>query len=351
MKSVKLFEKYYKRIARESMTKAVICGLIVGCSAMFITAFLFWFFNPKLFWIAFIALAVGTGVSVPLFYRYKFKPTSSAVATRIDELGLEERMITMNEYMGDESYMAKRQREDAEKALGMISSDLIKIVVSIPLVIVACFAVALGVGMTTVGGLADAGIIDGGKDIIDNITKEDPIYFDVEYDTQGDGEIIGDIVQRIEKGKDATEVYAVAGDGYVFSCWVIKGQKETGEPYRQDTKIEEDMNVIAVFEPANGDSDGDGEGEGEGEGDQGDSEKPNDGTGTGEDNNSSNNNQSGSTPGGSYVSNDQVIDGKQDYKDHYDNAREEATDNARDNGNLTDEDRDAIDGYFNIIKK
>ena len=67
MKSVKLFEKYYKRIARESMTKAVICGLIVGCAAMFITAFLCWFFNPKLFWLAFIALAVGTGVSAPLF--------------------------------------------------------------------------------------------------------------------------------------------------------------------------------------------------------------------------------------------------------------------------------------------
>ena len=35
----------------------------------------------------------------------------------------------------------------------------------------------------------------------------------------------------------------------------------------------------------------------------------------------------------------------------YDAAREEATENARDNGNLTDEDKDAIDGYFNIIKK
>ncbi len=348
MKSVKLFEKYYKRVARESMTKAVICGLIIGFAAMFITAILFWFFNPKLFWLAFIALAVGAGVSAPLFYRYKFKPTSSAVATRIDELGLEERMITMNEHMGDESYIAKRQREDAVKTLGTISSDLIKIVVSIPLIIAACFAATLGAGMTTVGALANAGVIDGGKDIIDDITREDPIYYDVEYDTRGDGEIVGDIVQRIEKGKDATEIYAVAGDGYVFSCWVIKGQKEAGEPYRQDTKIEEDMKIIAVFEPANGDGEGEGEGDGDGE-DQGDSEKPGDGDGQGNDGNSNNN--GGISPGGSYVSNDQVIDGKQDYKDHYDAAREEATDNARDNGNLTDEDRDAIDGYFNIIKK
>ena len=350
MKSVKLFEKYYKRIARESMTKAVICGLIVGCAAMFITAFLCWFFIPKLFWLAFIALAVGAGVSAPLFYRYKFKPTSSAVATRIDELGLEERMITMNEYMGDDSYIAERQRDDAIKTLGTISADLIKVVVSIPLVIAACFAVTLGAGMTTVGGLANAGVIGGGKDLIDDLTKEEPVYYDVEYDTQGDGEIVGDIVQRIEKGKDATEIYAVAGDGYVFSCWLIKGQKEAGEPYRQDTKIDEDMKVIAVFEPANGDGEGDGEGEGEG-GEQGDSEKPNDGEGKAEGSDGNNSNNTGTSPGGSYVSNDQVIDGKQDYKDHYDAAREEATENARDNGNLTDEDKDAIDGYFNIIKK
>ncbi len=348
MKSVKLFEKYYKRVARESVMKAVICGLMVGFAAMFITAFLSWFFNPGLFWLAFIALAVGAGVSAPLFYHYKFKPTSSAVAARIDELGLEERMITMNEHIDDESYIAARQREDAIKALGSVSSDLIKIVVSIPLIIAACFAMMLGAGMTTVGALASAGVINGGKDIIDDITKEDPVYYDIEYTTQGDGEIIGDIVQRIEQGKDATEVYAEAGDGYVFSYWIIKGQKEAGEPYRQDTKIDEDMTIIAVFEAANGEGDGEG-GEGDGEND-GDNQKPSDGEEDGSGQDGSNNNK-GSDPGGSYVSNDQVIDGKQDYKDHYDAAREEATENARDNGNLTDEDKDAIDGYFNIIKK
>lgn len=344
METVKLFEKYYKRVSREGKTKAVICGLIVGFTAMFITALVFWLTGFKYFWLAIVPLVLGAGISIPLFYRFIFKPTSNAVAARIDELGLEERMITMNQYKDDNSYMAQRQREDAIKALGTVSEGLIKAVVSAPLVIALCCAIAFGSGMTTVSALASAGVISSGPGLFEDFGEDDPVFYDVTYEVQGEGEIIGEFAQRVERNKDAEAVMAVPADGYAFSYW----SDGLEDPYRQDVEIDSDITVTAVFMPL---QDGEGEGDGEGDGsdgDEGDKDgKPSDNDGNGQTNKPG----QGSGQGGEYYDNDQIIDGEQDYGDYYEESKKDATDSAREDGNLTDDDKSAIDDYFNIIKK
>lgn len=354
METVKLFEKYYKRLAREGLTKSVLCGLLVGFSAMLVAAFCFWMAGTKLFWLAVIPFALGTAGSAPVFYYRKFKPTSSAVAARIDELGLEERMITMNELKNDDSYIARRQREDAVKSLGLVKAELIKLAVSIPLIVAVAVLGIVGLGMTTVSALAANEVVSSGKDMIDDITKEAVKYYDVSYEIEGDGEIVGDIVQRIEKDKNGTEVTAVANDGFAFVGWYIALDGEnirngavavSDKPVHTATEVTENLTIFAVFQEVDeGDGEGDGDGEGE-EGEQGDPGEP-------ESSNNSENNGDGPNQGsssGDFNSNDHIIDGKTDYGDYIGDASQNATEGAKGDSNLSGKGQDAIGEYFGNI--
>ena len=112
-----LYLKYHKRINRESVIKSLLLGLIVGAAVLLATSFLAWMTNPDFLWLAVIAFVLVTAGFTPLFYYKKYKPTTKAIAMRVDALGLEERLLTMAELEGDDSYLAKRQREDALRAM------------------------------------------------------------------------------------------------------------------------------------------------------------------------------------------------------------------------------------------
>ena len=88
-----LFKKYRSRVVKEGILKAVVCGLIVGFAVLIVTALAFWFAGvPWGLWLSIALFAAATGASVPALYFLKFKPTAKAIAKRIDQLGLEERM-------------------------------------------------------------------------------------------------------------------------------------------------------------------------------------------------------------------------------------------------------------------
>ena len=356
MKTVKLFEKYYKRLAREGLIKSVLCGLLVGFSAMFATAFCFWMTEVNLFWLAVIPFIIGVAVSAPVFYYRKFKPTSSAVAARIDELGLEERMITMNELKGDDSYIARRQREDAVKTLGLVKADLIRLAVSVPLIVASAVIGIACLGMTTISALAANEVVSSGKDVIEDIMKKPTVYFDVQYEIEGDGEIVGSEIQRIENGKDGTEVIAVANDGYAFIGWYIaldgknvyNGCVLIGDkPAYMVTDVTENLTIFAVFVEVDEENDEDGDENGEGEGgEQGDPGEPGSSNNSSESSGDSLNQGSSS---GDYKNNDQIIDGKTDYGDYIGDASQNATEGAKGDSNLSGKGKDAIGGYFGNI--
>ena len=342
METAKLFGKYYKRLSRQSWVKSLICGLIVGCVVMLVTAFGLWLAGGKIFYLAFVALVVGVATA-PLFYKFVFKPTTKAVANKIDELGLEERMITMTELEGDESYIACRQREDAVKSLNSVSEGLLKLVVSVPMVIVLSVCILLGGGMTAVAALSGVGVIDSGKDVIDNIKDEQVTRFTVEYDVEGDGVVEGEIVQSVEKGKNGTMVNAVALDGYAFYMW----SDGLEDPVRSELKVNEDMKITAIFIELPESEDGDEEGE-DGES-QGDSEEPSDpkekdgkdgkggsqdggnGTGAGGDRNSDT---------------DKFGNGEKDYKDYLNEAKNDADEDMKGGSS---KDKKTVGDYFDII--
>ncbi len=267
-----LFDKYYSRLAREGLLKALFCGLIVGFAVDFAVAFLCWYFGANGVLWSILALVAATAATTPIFYFKKFKPSVKEIAKRLDSLGLKERMITMTELQQDESYIAQRQREDAKVSLHAMDAKKLRFVFSRAVLVVLGITFLFGGAMTTVSGLTEAGIIKPGKEVIDNIIPDDPTkYITITYSvSEGEGLIEGDDVQIIEVGADCVEVIAVADDGYAFMEW-SDGLKD---PARTDLKLEEDTEFTAIFAPI-GEGEGEGEGEGGGgEGQPGSGDKP-----------------------------------------------------------------------------
>ena len=117
------FVKYRKKLTMEGVFRSVLIGALAGLSVMLVLAGIFWYNgNENLTWLPPVAFLGLTGILFVILYLLKYRPTDKSIARRLDSLGLEERVITMQEYKDDDSYIARRQREDAEQALKEIQA-------------------------------------------------------------------------------------------------------------------------------------------------------------------------------------------------------------------------------------
>ena len=334
--SGKLFRKYYSRLAREGVMKSLLCGAIVGFGVLFVSAAASWLVNTKLYWVAILLSVAIAAFASLIFYHKKFKPTTRQIASRVDELGLEERILTMTELEGDESYIAMRQREDALAALQTVNEKLLTIIVSVPLVVATCISGVFGVGMTTITVMSDKGIIKSGGDLIDEATAIPPKEFELSYEADERGGMIeGEQFQIVVEGQSGTAVMAVAEEGWAFLEW----SDGYTDPYRIDENVTDNITVIAYFSELQDMGDGGGDG-GDKPGDipqdpgQGGSSKPGQGPGA----------------GGEYTPSNQVIDGQTYYGHEYGLAFEETLEKMAQNTEMPDELRQLITNYFETIK-
>lgn len=346
----KLFDKYYSRLVWEGVLKALAFGLIVSFSAVIVVATATWLLNYEgALWVTLTSGAVALAISAPILYFAQFRPTTEAIAKRLDGLGLEERLITMLELENDESYVAMRQREDARTQLNAVGAKQVKLMISKAVIIALAILFVGSVSMTTVSALTASNSI---PPVIDR-DDDQPIFFTVSYlvlGYRGDEEmnedeggiIIGEFDQVVEAGESATTVIAVADDGWFFLGWLEDG---SSDPTRTDTNIEEDMTFTAVFvllQENDGDSQG-GSGEGE-EGDEPQNSEPQQSPeGAGE---------PSDDPGkgsGSFTNNDMVKDGETNYKDLYDEYYRRAMEILSSGGELPDELREMLEKYFEML--
>ena len=72
---------------------------------------------------------------------------------------------------------------------------------------------------------------------------EQPVTFTLTYSANEGGHIVGQAVQTVEKGKNATSVTAVADEGYKFEKW-SDGQENS---VRHDLDVQQDISVTALF--------------------------------------------------------------------------------------------------------
>lgn len=349
-----IFQDYYKRLAREGVLRAFLCALTAAFCALFVSATVFWIVDFKHIWVCAVIFVAFLGGFTPLFYFWKFKPNKKAIAKRIDELGLEERILTMTQLEGDDSFMARKQREDALGALASVNAALISFAISLPMILAPSISAGAATAMTVVYALAQADVIPDGGDIINPEPEVILKEFKVTYKVgEGDGEIFaaeddGDGAEQIVvEGEDASPVVAVPEDGWAFLSWSDGFE----EPYRQDLCITEDLEIFAIFGELEEGGEGEDGDEGEGEGDSGDEQKPGE-EGEGESGEGEEQKQPGEGAGGKYEPSNQVIDGETFYGGSiYEGAYGTAMDEMDKNGDMSEDEKDFIGGYWEDIRK
>ncbi|MCH5153601.1 MAG: hypothetical protein J1F71_00165 [Clostridiales bacterium] len=325
MDSKKAFEKYHARLVKEAIIKSLLCGVAIGMGLASVLALVFWLTGFKYFWISVLIGVAAVGALTPVFYFKRFHPTNRTVAQRIDNLGLEERIITMTELEGDDSYIAQRQREDAKAALAALGGSGGKAVVPMKMsfsksvITLASVAAAAYVGVTTLSILGSAGLIPSMDEVWNNVVAAETQYNTVSYLCYGfggnldmGGYIEGDVEQVVATGESSESVKAVPDDEWFFYDWVVYvntpmedvlaelnsgvlernymleimfGKHEVPEDERYEFNVIDNLTVVAVFMGVSDPGEGDGEGEpGDGEpGDPGDPNgEPGNGNGNGE---------------------------------------------------------------------
>ena len=302
-------------------------------------------------WVSLVSGFAALAIAAPIFYLKRFRPTTEAIARRLDGMGLEQRIITMLELESDDSYIAMRQREDAKVRLNAVGVKEIKMAISKAVIIAVIALFAVSTSMTTVSALTAGNAL---PPIIDN--TEPPVQFSVNYIVKGfkggeeffddeGGVIIGEADQVVVAGGSATTVQAIADDGWYFYGWVEDGSTN---PVRTDTNIEQDTTFTAIFViiPDNDDEEGDaGGGAGEPSDEPQDMEQTQNG-----------NQPPSETPpgdpgktGGDYTDHDVIEDGETSYKKDFEYYYRKAMEILAEGGEIPDELREMLQKYFEML--
>ena len=346
--SQNLFQKYHKKLSSEGFIKALLNGLIIGAGVWFVLSFVFWIVNPALFWLAIVAFVLVTAGATALLYYKIYKPTTKMIARRVDDLGLEERLLTMLELENDDSYIAQRQREDAMSALSKIDADLLKIVISLTTKIaVACIGV-FAIAMNVVSILSSAGVIMSGKELWHHWFGVPPTEYEITYTINGEGQLIfedGKVLKTgetytvlVQEGQDSGEVHAVSANEWVFIEWLDGYQY----PTRTERNVDKKMTVTVVFAEISGSA-----------GNANAMDMPDDlpPSENGKPNSSMpSNSPPNSMAGGQYEPTNQIIDDKTYYGDEYDAAYDKIREELEKDNEILEEQKDITSGYLGGIK-
>lgn len=342
-------KRFVQRLKRGAVKKSLIASLIVALFALAVFAGVGWYFAFKAVWAYAVAFVVVVLAAFPLFYFCKYKKTEREVASAVDELGLEERMITMESLKGDDSYIARRQRDDAMSALAKVNEKRISLVLSTALLICLAIALPLGAGFTTVSALAAEGVLPFGSEVAAGA----PQRYTLKYSATEGGSLSGSTAQRVAQGEAGAYVVATPDEGYIFLRW-NDGYKNN---VRCDVADGKDVIVTAVFVSLDdyaadyGIYDPDQDGNGESQKKQPGSEKSNDQQPPKGNNDQSDDGIPGDGAGsGAEDESGNIIDGNTFYGNKVlDDAQKDAVDRVNGDSDFTDKDKELINGYYGAI--
>jgi hypothetical protein len=335
MNQKKRFSNLDAKLLREAILRSAFWGIAVGALVAFAAAVACWFLDASLLWAAIVALLAASLVAGVLFYFTTFRPSISSNAKRIDRLGLDERAITMVEYANDDSYIAKKQREDALAKMAEVQPTHLKLKISKLAIILCCLSLLLFAGMATVEQLSTLGILPTGIEVWQTIFPPEPLpQYTLTYEASKGGVLLGETEQTVEKGSSGEMVIAVADEGYVFLYW-SDGIKT---PYRTDENVQHSISVSAVFTLMENFNDA-----------GGDTDQPDDAP-SGEGDQETNNPDAPPSGGEKYVEVNQVIDGQTYYRDVIDEYYQKALEYLENDENIPEHIRKIIERYYSTIQ-
>ena len=341
MNAKKHFQKHYSKLKREAILRSAVWGFITGLSCGFVSLLALWFTKLDGILISLIILAAVSLITSALLYLIKFKPTVQSSARRIDGLGLEERLVTMVELEGDESLIAKLQREDAKRALSEFSPAKIRFNLPKKAMVLLLVTGLLTASMLTLSILSAVGIIPSGSEIIESTVEQGrEVYISVTYEAEDGGYIKGEADQLIVSGTRPEPVRAEAEDGYVFVEW-DDGNKN---PNRSDGNLVTDVIYVAIFEPIEEEGDDDGDGE------EKPDDEPNEDAQESNKGNPDNSDQTSGSAGGKYEEKNQIKKNDTFYREVMDVYKELLKKRLEEDGDtLTPEEKAIIEAYLSIV--
>ena len=319
----------------EAIIRSALCGITAGAAIAFAAAVVCWMSEAALLWVAILTFFVASAIGGVLFYFVKFHPTVAANAKRIDRLGLDERAITMVELADDDSYIARKQREDALDKISKLEPKQIHIKISALVIILCCVFMLLFTGMATVEALSSKGVLPSGAEIWRKLFPPEPLpEYTLVYDAAKGGELIGESEQTVKQGSSGEMIIAVADEGFYFLQW----SDGVTTPYRVDENVKRNIKVEALF--ALMDNFGD-------PGD--DDDKPDDVPG-GEGSQETNNPDAPPSGGEKYIEINQIIDGQTYYRDVIEDYYNQAMEYLKNDENIPDHIRKIIEKYYSTIQ-
>ena len=253
----------------------------------------------------------------------------------------------------DESYIAMRQREDAQARLKDVNSKSIKFIIARSLIVAAVVVGVIGLSMTTVNALAAAGKISSGFEI-GKPSDEFEDFVSVIYmvDDETAGWIDGDTDQMVELGGSTTPVTAVPNDGWVFLEWA---EDKSNLPERSETGVVGNMVFTATFVEMLDKSDGPGT-----PSDDPEDQEPSDEPAPKDENdddppprqNDSNPNNPDPPPNanGKFQPSNKIRDTESPYQDFFEEDYEEAMKQLGNNSNLSDRAKSMWEAYWEQLK-
>lgn len=147
---------YYKKLHKESILKSLMSASMIGFSLMIVLSVIFYLTSFNGLVISLIAGLSTILIATFVFKTYVFTVSIKTIANKLDDLGLEERVLTMVEFNDSESLISEKQRLTAQEKLAEITPKHIafKHFMRMSIVLALIFGLAvLSVTLSTVAAL------------------------------------------------------------------------------------------------------------------------------------------------------------------------------------------------------
>lgn len=243
-------QRLYRKARAINWAKSCVWGIVFGLGVSFGYLTQRALFGNSHIWLAGICFILGLVIFTPIAYAVRFRQDSREIASEIDALGLDERVITMTQFAEINSPMARRQRANTENILQTVKSSHLKVR---PFTLLNAFLIC-ALLICNIGSLVLAFAL---PEPLIRRPKVMPNRYTLQYTVYGEqgGKILGFTAQKVEEGETAGAVQAIADEDWIFVGW--SDGVETA--YREDKEIKKDFCVSAIFMPIAEDNDTDDE--------------------------------------------------------------------------------------------
>lgn len=122
----KMLRGYQRKLTLEAVVKSLVFGLMAGFLLSILVSIISFATAFNALWISLGVWAAASVGFTLLFYFKVFRTTLDKTASRVDGIGLDERVITMIEFANSDSVMAQKQRQDTADVLQTVTPKRMK---------------------------------------------------------------------------------------------------------------------------------------------------------------------------------------------------------------------------------